>query len=331
MTITAKINKWNPDKENISRAAEILRSGGLVAFPTETVYGLGADALNSEAVRKIYEAKGRPSDNPLILHVSSVAQAESLVFMNDIARKLAKIFWPGPLTFVLPAKNIIPLRTRGGLETAAVRMPDNPVALALIEAANIPIAAPSANLSGRPSPTDSQSVFQDMNGKIEMILDGGGLTDFGIESTVIDVSNPGKIALLRPGAFAIETLEKFLNAKVSEPEKISQPRSPGMKYKHYAPKIPVEIICPEDLTLSHANKFANSGFVGINQRAKIFFKRAIIFENVNNYARGLFFAFRELENQDIARIFVEWIPDWGIGRGLRDRISRAAGVDTNQS
>ncbi len=331
MTQILKINKFNPEANIISQAAALIKSGELVAFPTETVYGLGADAMNPEAVAKIFRAKARPSDNPLILHICDVNQVCDLAHENDVSRAIMRKFFPAPLTLVLKAKDSVPEITRGGLDSVAIRMPDNPIAQSLIECSQVPIAAPSANLSGRPSPTDSQSVFQDMNGKIELILDGGGLTDFGIESTVIDVSNPGKIALLRPGAFAIETLEKFLNAKISDPDKISQPRSPGMKYKHYAPKIPVEIICPEELTLSHADKFANSGFVGVNPRAKIFFKSPVIFENVNNYARGLFFAFRELENQDITRIFVEWIPDSGIGRGLRDRISRAAGVGTNQS
>ena len=321
MTITAKINKWNPDKENISRAAEILRSGGLVAFPTETVYGLGADALNSEAVRKIYEAKGRPSDNPLILHVSSVAQAESLVFMNDIARKLAKIFWPGPLTFVLPAKNIIPLRTRGGLETAAVRMPDNPVALALIEAANIPIAAPSANLSGRPSPTDSQSVFADMNGRIDFILDGGS-TEVGIESTVIDLSNPEKILMLRPGGMSREIIEEAVNMKLQVPDNTSKRRSPGTRYKHYSPSIPVKILRRDENIIIPDN----SGFMGLSNIDCENFAERIIFDDIANYAHGLFSGFRKFEHENLACIFVEWPEDnSGISEGLRDRILRAAG------
>ena len=217
MTQILTLNKWNPERDYISRAAEIINSGGLVAFPTETVYGLGGDALNPESVKKIYAAKGRPSDNPLILHVSNINQAESLVYMNDSARKLAKIFWPAPLTLVLPAKNIIPSTTRGGLSTAAVRMPDNNIALALIEAANTPIAAPSANLSGRPSPTDSQSVYNDMNNRIDLILDGGK-TGIGLESTVIDITNPEKILLLRPGGLSRELIESELNTSLGIPD-----------------------------------------------------------------------------------------------------------------
>ena len=195
MTITAKINKFNPEPEIISRAAGIIKNGGLVACPTETVYGLGADALNAEAVKKIYLAKGRPSDNPLILHVADFSQVHELVEVNEAAEILMQKFWPAPLTLVMQAKNKIPLITRGGLDTAAIRMPNNPVALALIEASGTPIAAPSANLSGRPSPTDFESVFADMNGRIEMILDGGNV-EVGIESTVIDITNPKKILML---------------------------------------------------------------------------------------------------------------------------------------
>ena len=326
MTITAKINKWNPDKEIISQAAKILCSGGLCAFPTETVYGLGADALNSEAVRKIYLAKGRPSDNPLILHVYDISQAENLVYMNDIARKLAKIFWPGPLTFVLPAKNIIPLRTRGGLETAAVRMPDNPIALALIEAADTPIAAPSANLSGRPSPTDSESVFADMNGRIDFILDGGN-TEVGIESTVIDLTNPEKILMLRPGGMSREIIEQAINMPLQVPDNTSKKRSPGTRYKHYSPEIPVKILRTEK-NINDKNFFIpeNSGYLGLNNFENVNIAEKIIFENINNYAHGLFSGFRKFERENLSCIIVEWPEEnTGISEGLRDRILRAAG------
>lgn len=191
MTITITPNE-------ISKAAEIIRAGGLVAFPTETVYGLGADALNPEAVKKIFIAKNRPQDKALILHVNTLQQASTLVEMNDNAMKLAKKFWPGPLTLVLPAKKIVPSVTRAGLSTAAVRMPDNPVALALIEAAGTPIAAPSANLSGRPSPKDAQEVLNDLNGRIDMIVDGGRVA-LGIESTIVDMTDPENPVILRIG------------------------------------------------------------------------------------------------------------------------------------
>ncbi|MBR0074864.1 MAG: threonylcarbamoyl-AMP synthase [Synergistaceae bacterium] len=319
-TITAKINKWNPDPEIISKAAEILNSGGLVAFPTETVYGLGANALDSEAVRKIYLAKGRPSDNPLILHVSSYEQAEDLVFMNDTAKFLIQKFWPAPLTLVLKAKSIIPLTTRGGLDTAAIRMPDNPIALALIEKSKIPIAAPSANLSGRPSPTDFESVFNDMNGKIEMIIDGGE-TETGIESTVIDVTNPEKILMLRPGGMSREIIEETLNTELKIPDSFSKKRSPGTRYRHYAPNIPV-IIWKKNTKFPDVKNFA---YMGINDIENVECENKILFDDVKNYAHGLFSGFRKFEREKSSYIIVEWPQDnSGISEGLRDRISRAA-------
>ena len=239
--------------------------------------------------------------------------------MNEISRKLAKIFWPGPLTFVLPAKEIIPLRTRGGLETAAVRMPDNPIALALIEAANIPIAAPSANLSGLPSPTDAESVYQDMNGRIDFILDGGS-TEVGIESTVIDVSNPEKILMLRPGGMSREIIEEAINMKLQVPDDTSKKKSPGTRYKHYSPTIPVKIL-RRDINIP-----ANSGFMGVNNFEGFKFAEKIIFDDIANYAHGLFSGFRKFERENLDYIFVEWPDeDTGLAEGLRDRILRAAG------
>ena len=321
MTITAKINKKNPEPEIISQAAEIIKNGGLVAFPTETVYGLGADALNSEAVKKIYEAKGRPSDNPLILHVANINQVHELVEVNETAEILMKKFWPAPLTLVMKAKNIIPLQTRGGLDTAAIRMPNNPVALALIEKAGTPIAAPSANLSGRPSPTDFESVFNDMNGRIEMILDGGKV-EVGIESTVIDITNPEKILMLRPGGFSREILEDTLKTRLEVPDSLSKKRSPGTRYRHYAPNIPV-------ITWKQSENFPeinnnNAAYVGLHD-IKIKVKEKILFSNIKNFAAGLFAAFRKFERENFSCIIVEW-PEGNesISEGLRDRIYRAS-------
>ena len=319
ITITAKINP-----ETISQAAGIIRAGGLVAFPTETVYGLGADALNPEAVRKIYEAKGRPSDNPLILHVSSFEQARNLVYVNDVAEILMKTFWPGPLTLVLPAKPVVPLVTRGGLDTAAIRMPDNSVAQALIEASGTPIAAPSANLSGRPSPTDFDSVYNDMNGRIEMILDGGKV-DVGIESTVIDITNPDKILMLRPGGMPRELIENALNAKLNTPDDISKKRSPGTRYKHYSPNIPV-IIWKRDEKFPDVD-FDSAAYMGVHD-VEYNCGEKTLFADVNHYAQGLFAGFRKFEARGkISCIVVEWPEgDSGVSEGLRDRIARAAGI-----
>ncbi len=322
MTTTAKIDPNNPDGEIISRAAEVIRSGGLVAFPTETVYGLGADALNPEAVRSIYAAKGRPSDNPLILHVASLDQAEGLVFMNDTARRLAKTFWPGPLTLVLPAKSCVPAVTRGGLDTAAVRMPDNPTALALIRDSHTPIAAPSANTSGRPSPTDAASVLADMDGRIAMILDGGRVR-VGIESTVIDITNPERPLLLRPGGMPIKTLEQILGAKLGVPDSKSSRRSPGTRYRHYSPSVPVKIwhfgeSFPEC-------EYSSAAYMGFHE-PPFTTKHALLFRDNAEYSHELFAAFRAFEAEGCSCIITEWPEDdTGISAGLRDRILRSAG------
>ena len=321
MTITAKINKNNPEPKIISQAAEIIKNGGLVAFPTETVYGLGADALNPEAVKKIYIAKGRPSDNPLILHVANINQVYKLVEVNEAAEILMKKFWPAPLTLVMKAKNIIPSVTRGGLDTAAIRMPNNPVALALIEKSGTPIAAPSANLSGRPSPTDFESVFNDMNGKIEMILDGGAV-EVGIESTVIDITNPEKFLMLRPGGMPREILEETLKTRLEVPDSQSKKRSPGTRYRHYAPNIPV-IIWKHGEEINNLD-FNNAAYIGLND-INIKVKEKILFDDIKNFAAGLFAAFRKFEKENFSCVIVEWPEDAsGISEGLRDRIFRSA-------
>ena len=230
-------------KEGISEAAEILKQGGLVAFPTETVYGLGGNGLDKEAAKKIYAAKGRPSDNPLILHVSSIEEVYPLVkALPEKAKKLMEAFWPGPLTLVLPKSDIVPKESTGGLETVALRSPENALTLALIRACGFPIAGPSANLSGRPSPTEAAHVLEDLGGRIEGILEDGAV-GIGVESTIVDLSENCP-TLLRPGAITIEDLEEVLGEKVAiDPTLLGKsmaegftPKAPGMKYRHYAPK-----------------------------------------------------------------------------------------------
>lgn len=230
-------------KEGISEAAEILRGGGLVAFPTETVYGLGGNGLDKEAAKKIYAAKGRPSDNPLILHVSSIEEVYPLVkALPEKAKKLMEAFWPGPLTLVLPKSDLVPKESTGGLETVALRSPENALTLSLIRACGFPIAGPSANLSGRPSPTEASHVFEDLGGRIEGILEDGAV-GIGVESTIVDLSENCP-TLLRPGAITIEDLEEVLGEKVAiDPTLLGKsmaegftPKAPGMKYRHYAPK-----------------------------------------------------------------------------------------------
>ena len=230
-------------KEGISEASEILKGGGLVAFPTETVYGLGGNGLDKEAAKKIYAAKGRPSDNPLILHVSSIEEVYPLVkALPEKAKKLMEAFWPGPLTLVLPKSDIVPKESTGGLETVALRSPENALTLDLIRACGFPIAGPSANLSGRPSPTEASHVFEDLGGRIEGILEDGAV-GIGVESTIVDLSENCP-TLLRPGAITPEDLEELLGEKVAiDPTLLGKsmaegftPKAPGMKYRHYAPK-----------------------------------------------------------------------------------------------
>ena len=230
-------------KEGISEAAEILKGGGLVAFPTETVYGLGGNGLDKEAAKKIYAAKGRPSDNPLLLHVSSIEEVYPLVkALPEKAKKLMETFWPGPLTLVLPKSDLVPKESTGGLETVALRSPENALTLDLIRACGFPIAGPSANLSGRPSPTEASHVFEDLGGRIEGILEDGAV-GIGVESTIVDLSENCP-TLLRPGAITIEDLEEVLGENVAiDPTLLGKsmaegftPKAPGMKYRHYAPK-----------------------------------------------------------------------------------------------
>ncbi len=233
-----RIDPENPESNAIKKAADILKCGGLVAFPTETVYGLGGNGLSKSACKKIYAAKGRPSDNPLILHISRLE--ELLPLVSEIPKNaslLMEQFWPGPLTIVFPKSALVPYEVTGGLESVAVRFPENKIARALIRASGLPIAAPSANSSGKPSPTRASHVEFDLNGKIDMILDGGA-ADFGLESTIIDITSPVPM-LLRPGAITLEMLKEVLGEVLVDPAvfgaKTERPKAPGMKYTHYSP------------------------------------------------------------------------------------------------
>lgn len=317
-TLRVPVDPWNPDPAVLREAAAVLRRGGLVAFPTETVYGLGANALNADAVRGIYRAKGRPSDNPLILHLACREEAERLARPTPRARSLMSAFWPGPLTLVLPARPVVPAETRGGLDTAALRMPDHPVAAALIEAAGFPLAAPSANLSGRPSPTDADSVWEDLGGRADMILDAGPVS-VGIESTVLDMTTEPPL-LLRPGGLSREVLEDFLGVGLGCPE-VPSARSPGTRYRHYAPFVPVWIW--EGGPLPEGADPGRCGFMGLTSPSAPF-ARSLRFDSPENYARGLFAGFRAMESAGVLGIVVQWPPASGVGLGLRDRIRRAA-------
>ena len=237
-------------KKDIEEAAQILKTGGLVAFPTETVYGLGGNGLDKEAARKIYAAKGRPSDNPLILHVSKMEEVYPLVeSVPEKAKRLMESFWPGPLTLILKKSKIVPLESTGGLDTVAIRCPDNALTLELIERAGLPVAGPSANLSGSPSPTEASHVYHDLSGRIEGILDDGAV-GIGVESTILDMSTETP-TLLRPGAITLEDLTEVLGEKPEiDPTLLGKkmedgfiPKAPGMKYRHYAPKAEMILFC----------------------------------------------------------------------------------------
>lgn len=314
------IDRWNPEAKLIERAARVLENDGLVGFPTETVYGLGANGLSSEAVRKIFLAKGRPSDNPLILHLRDPDDARRLARVDDRAAAVMKAFWPGPLTLVLPAQPVVPAEVTAGLNTVALRMPDHPVALSLIEATGFPIAAPSANLSGRPSPTDADAVETDLGGHVDLILDAGPV-DVGLESTVIDLTGNG-VVLLRPGGMPIERVAEFLGKTPGCPDDNLRRRSPGTRYRHYAPLVPVCIWrggkLPDGVDPSV------SGFLGLSSPPGDF-ARSVVFETPENFARGIFAGFRRMESERIQVIVVEWPAAKGIGLALQDRILRAAG------
>ena len=234
------------DSQALIESTKILRRGGLVVFPTETVYGLGGDGTNAEAAKKIYAAKGRPSDNPLIIHISLPEDAEKYAITNETYYKLAKAFMPGPLTVILPKKDTIPFSVTGGLDSVAVRCPSHPIAREIIAAAGIPVAAPSANLSGKPSPTCARHVIEDLDGRVDMIIDGGSC-EIGLESTIVKLDGDSA-TLLRPGAITADALScvcksvKIASAVLEQLKENERPLSPGMKYRHYAPSVPLILI-----------------------------------------------------------------------------------------
>ncbi|MDR1134184.1 MAG: threonylcarbamoyl-AMP synthase [Synergistaceae bacterium] len=314
---------FDPTDDHISRAAEILKRGGLVAFPTETVYGLGANALDERAVGKIFEAKRRPCDNPLILHILCADEAPLYADVTPEALALMERFWPGPLTVVLRAMHNVPLAARGGLDTVALRAPANPVALALIRESGLPVAGPSANKSGRPSPTRATDVLNDIGDSVEMILDGGA-TRIGVESTVVDATEP-RIAILRPGAVTREMLAEAGLAEITEPCPRSPDksrRSPGTRYRHYAPS--VELRLWEDGSPGVFGGESAWCYMGMKKPPEGAL-RTIIFATPEEYARGLFSAMRELERCGAKLIIADFPDAPGIGEAIRNRLSRAAG------
>ena len=323
----------NFESDNIlKKAAAIIKSGGLVAFPTETVYGLGADGLNEDAVKKIYIAKGRPSDNPLILHISEEKDLEKLVVeITPVAKKLMESFWPGPMTLVLKKKSVVSDTVSGGLDTVAVRLPESEIARKLIEAAGTPIAAPSANSSGRPSPTKAQHVAEDLDGKIDMIIDGGSC-DVGLESTVIDVTGDEAI-ILRPGGITFEDVDA-LGIKVSydkhliDKTTVEKPKSPGMKYKHYAPKGNLVVLNGEYQNIKEFMKdYPDAGVLTFDEYPignTTEFSLGSIYK-AEEGSRLLFDCLRKFDELEISTMYAVMPKSDGIGFALCNRLLKAAG------
>jgi L-threonylcarbamoyladenylate synthase len=304
-----------------SIAARFIQRGEVVAFPTETVYGLGANIFDEEAVRKIFVAKERPADNPLIAHIFDLSQLEQITSeIPENAAKLIKAFFPGPLTLILPKNEKVPSVATAGLNTIGVRMPKDPLTRQFLRACDVPIVAPSANLSGRPSPTTWQAVRADLNGRISCILKGDR-TKIGLESTVVDCSGETPV-ILRAGAVTLEDLSKVIpQTKIPGPSDLDAPKSPGMKHRHYAPKAKV-VLAPFPQYTVPTN---SSAYIGIKAPPNAaLFERILICKDVEEYARELFNFFRECDEVAIENIFCQIVDEKGLGLALMDRLRRAA-------
>ena len=341
-TVIARIDPSNPDPGMISRAGKIIRSGGLVAFPTETVYGLGGDALSGDSSRAIYAAKGRPSDNPLIVHIADMKSLDRIVkSVPDEAYTLAEKFWPGPLTMIMEKSDEVPYATTGGLDTVAVRFPSDPVAQAFIRAAGGYVAAPSANLSGKPSPTSGKYVVEDMDGRIDMILYGDDSV-IGLESTIVDLTGTSPV-ILRPGYITLEMLRSVLpdvsvdTALLADDDK-TPPKAPGMKYRHYAPKgdlVIVEGERPEviqyitDKLAADASLGKRTGVIASTQTASSY-KADVVLDmgdasDHDEIARRLFGLLREMDDEEVDSIYSEAVSGEGVAAAIMNRLLKAAG------
>lgn len=329
-------------QEKLARAGGIIRQGGLVAFPTETVYGLGGDALNPESAQKIYAAKGRPSDNPLIVHIADMECLGPIVSgIPEKAGMLADAFWPGPLTMIFKKSEIVPCQTTGGLDTVAVRMPSHPLAGIFIRKAGGYVAAPSANISGKPSPTSARYVIQDMMGKIDMIIDADGV-EIGLESTIVDMTQEVPM-ILRPGYITQEMVSRVIgetdmDVTVCGDSSAQAPRAPGMKYRHYAPRGELVIVegRPEKVvqyinaqTAAHREKGERTGVIGtegqIPQYRADSIKNAGGRNDSREAAKRLYTFLREFDDEDIAYMYAEAFEDTGFGQAVMNRLLKAAG------
>jgi L-threonylcarbamoyladenylate synthase len=331
MTRIYRVSPEHPEPEPLEDAARALRRGELVTFPTETVYGLGANGLDPAAVRRIFAAKGRPGDNPLILHVESIEKAREIALVDVRAETLFRRYSPGPLTLVLPAREHVPPVTRGGLATVGVRIPDSSIALELIRRARLPVAAPSANSSGRPSPTDVATVMEDLGASVAVALDGGP-TRVGLESTVLDVSTSVPV-LLRPGDVTLEELREYLGEVRISGEAEELRKSPGTRYRHYAPRIPLHLWNPregEALFSLLESRGEEPGYMGIASPSYPV-KRRVLFADIPQYARELYRCLRYFEVQGVSCIVAELPEKTALGRALEDRLRRAAGEERKKS
>ena len=341
-TEIVKIDEEQIDQEAIARAGEILKRGGLVAFPTETVYGLGGDALNENSSRLIYAAKGRPSDNPLIVHITNMEALKKIVTeIPPAARKLAERYWPGPLTMIFHKSSAVPLATTGGLDTVAVRMPSHKTARAMIDAAGGYIAAPSANRSGRPSPTVARYVIEDLDGLVDMIIDGGEV-NIGLESTIIDLT--GKVpTILRPGYVTQDMLTETLglvdvDRTILDANSHQAPKAPGMKYRHYAPKGNLSIVEGEpERVVSYINERISAlqkegrktGVIATDETVARYhgddIKSVGSRRDEEVIARHLFRILREFDDDNVEVMFTESFETAGIGQAIMNRLLKAAG------
>lgn len=344
-TIIQKVEKEHPDETVLKQAGEILKTGGLVAFPTETVYGLGGDGLNARSSEKIYAAKGRPSDNPLIIHIADMESLDRIVsYVPEKARKLAEKYWPGPLTMIFQKSEEVPLETTGGLGSVAVRMPSHETARMLIRYGGGYVAAPSANTSGRPSPTKASHVIEDLNGKVEMILDGGEV-GIGLESTIVDFTEEIPV-ILRPGYINQEMLEEVLGqVRMDKGLLITdtdiRPKAPGMKYRHYAPKAQLTIIEGNtEVVVQEINRRCQegeaaglrAGVIGTDETVSAYQAQVVksigTRQDEESIARHLFGILREFDEEKVDMIFSESFETPRMGQAIMNRLLKAAGHHT---